>query len=229
MMSQSNQHFDKLSDHWWQVNGKLWTLHAINPLRMQFINERVDLSNKVVLDVGTGGGILAESLAVAKAQVLGIDLSVSAIQVAQQHAQQMQLPIDYQCRSLESLLGDAQQSFDIICCVEVLEHVQDPQQMMQQLAQLLKPSGSLFVSTLNRNIKSWFLSILVAEKLLGWLPEGTHNHGNYIKPSELAAMARHNRLNLLDSMGIIWNPLRAQFELHETDLDVNYIMYLQKQ
>lgn len=222
------QHFDELAQEWWNPQGKLWTLHKVNPSRMQFILRHQSLKNSAVLDVGCGGGVLSEAMALAGADVTAIDLSKESVKVAREHAKSQDLSVNYLCQSADSMALDGENKFDVVTCMELLEHVEEPHSMIQSMANCIKPGGSLFVSTLNRNLKSWFLSIIVAEKMLKWLPKGTHNHGRYLKPSEVASIARAQGLDLQHSIGIFWNPLKADFCLSESDLDVNYILCFRK-
>ena len=223
-----HQPFDTLANEWWQLDGKFRSLHQVNPVRLKFISSHTELQNREVLDVGCGGGIFAESLAKQGAQVTAIDVSKESIKIARDHAQSEKLTIDYQCRSLDSLAADSSESFDVVFCLEMLEHTPNPDEIFVELCEQLKPNGLLFISSLNRNFKSWLLSIVIAEKLLKWIPAGTHNAGMYLKPQEIAQLARLNGLNLVDSSGIIWHPLKRQFQLSKNDLDVNYIMAFSK-
>lgn len=216
--------FNKLSDQWWDLDGAFAALHAINPLRIQFINQQVKLPDRRVLDVGCGGGILSEGLAQAGAKVTALDLAADALQAARTHADEQGLAIDYR---LEDILTYAQEqagSFDYVTCMEMLEHVDQPESIVQALAKAVKPGGWVFLSTLNRNPKSWLFGIMAAEYLLKLVPRGTHDHKRFIKPSELAKMARQAGLTPVALTGITYNPLTRSYALNAGDLDVNYLM-----
>lgn len=219
--------FSESSEDWLNPHGDMKALHDLNPLRFDFIRKHVDLNGASALDIGCGGGILTESLCKAGAKATGIDLAKPSIDVAIQHAQDHNLNIDYQLISTEELAAKKSGSFDVITCLEMLEHVPDPQSVIQACSQLVKPGGHLFFSTLNRNLKAYILAIVGAEYVLGMLPKGTHDYSKFIKPSELERMCRQEGIHFRKSTGISYNPLSAEFKL-TSDLSVNYLVYCQK-
>jgi 2-polyprenyl-6-hydroxyphenyl methylase/3-demethylubiquinone-9 3-methyltransferase len=216
--------FDALAARFWDSHGEFRPLHLLNPVRLQFIAARASLNGSRVLDVGCGGGLLAESLAHAGAEVTGIDLAPGMIEVARLHAAESALAIDYRVAAAEEL-ARAQVRFDVITCMEMLEHVPDPAAMTATLARLLRPGGALFVSTLNRNLKSFLLAIVGAEYLLNLIPRGTHEYERLILPSELARWARAAGLTLEELAGIALNPLTGEVGLRD-DVSVNYLAHL---
>ena len=215
--------FGAQADHWWDPRGEFKTLHAVNPLRLQFIRSHTSLSGQRVIDVGCGGGILSEGLAQAGALVTGIDLAEELIVVAKAHAETAQLPISYQLISAEAMAAEHPGSFDIVTCMEMLEHVPDPESIVIALAQLVRPGGHLFFSTLNRKLKAYLLAIVGAEYVLHMIPKGTHNFSAFIRPSELGRWTRRGGLELLGMEGVVYNPLTGQFNLSTKDIDVNYL------
>ncbi len=219
--------FDSMASHWWDPDGDFKTLHQINPLRLKLIDETVGLRDKKVLDVGCGGGILAESMAEKGAQVTAIDLAEALIDVAELHSLDSGIQLDYQLISVEQLAEQQPRQFDTVTCMEMLEHVPDPSAIIQACSVLVKPGGYVFLSTLNRNPKSYLLSIVGAEYILGMLPKGTHDYASFIKPSELAAWCRQADLELCDSVGIEYNPLNQRFSVSK-DISVNYICVFKK-
>ena len=216
--------FSRLADDWWDNDGALKTLHAINPLRLQYIRQHTHLAKQQVLDVGCGGGILSESLARLDAKVTAIDMSAEALAVAAAH--QQNLKIDYQQQSAEDFALQYPATFDIVVCMELLEHVPDPSAIVAACASLVKPQGYVFFSTINRNIKAYLHSIIAAEYVLGLLPQGTHDYQKFIRPSELSAWARKSQLSLQDLCGVIYQPISRQFQL-STTVDVNYMACFQ--
>jgi 2-polyprenyl-6-hydroxyphenyl methylase/3-demethylubiquinone-9 3-methyltransferase len=214
--------FAQHAKHWWDIQGPLKTLHDINDTRLQFIAQQVNLSGIRVLDVGCGGGILCEAMAKAGAQVTGIDAEGEAIAVAQQHAKENQLSIEYQCSPIEEFESE---SFDVVTCMEMLEHVQNPALVIEHCKRLLKPDGFLFLSTISRTIKAYATAIIAAEYILNILPKQTHDYHKFLKPSELIAMARSFDLNLIDMKGMNYNPLSRTASL-SPDVSVNYLLAL---
>lgn len=219
--------FSRIAERWWDPNSEFRPLHQINPLRKAYIEQHGALSGQKIVDVGCGGGILAESLAQSGAQVLGIDLAASSLEVARLHALETGTQLQYQQISVEQLAANQPASFDIVTCMEMLEHVPDPASVIAACAQLAKPGGRLYFSTLNRNPKSYLMAILGAEYLLRLLPAGTHDYDKFIKPSELARVARAQGLQLADSTGLHYNPLSRRYYL-AANLDVNYLLYCRK-
>jgi len=216
--------FDQLASGWWDPEGDFKPLHEINPLRLQFIEEKVELSGLAVVDIGCGGGILSESMAVSGAQVTGIDMASATLSVARAHAKANGLKINYQEISAEAFALKQPGSFDIITCMELLEHVPDPSSVIQACASLVKPDGHVFFSTINRNPKSYLFAILGAEYLLRLLPKGTHDYGKFIRPSELESWARRSDLVTQDLIGMTYNPLTQVYKL-SPDVDVNYLIH----
>jgi 2-polyprenyl-6-hydroxyphenyl methylase/3-demethylubiquinone-9 3-methyltransferase len=219
--------FDALAKQWWDKQGPMGPLHAINPLRLSFIERFADIADKTVLDVGCGGGILTEALARAGAHATGLDLAQDALNVASQHAAEHGVAVNYQCGAVEALASSQPESFDLITCMEMLEHVPDPAAIVQACAQLLKPGGQLFMSTINRNPKAFALAIVGAEHVLGLIPKGTHEYAKFIQPAELARWCRDAGLQVGAMQGMSYNPLTRTHAL-STDVDVNYLMHCTK-
>ncbi|MBV8403025.1 MAG: bifunctional 2-polyprenyl-6-hydroxyphenol methylase/3-demethylubiquinol 3-O-methyltransferase UbiG [Gammaproteobacteria bacterium] len=217
--------FDALAARFWDSHGDFRPLHMLNPVRLGFITARTTLSGRPVLDVGCGGGLLSESLARAGAEVTGIDLARGMIEVARLHAVESGLAIDYRMAAAEELARERPGHFTVITCMEMLEHVPDPAAMIGTLVRLLAPGGDLFVSTLNRNLKSFLLAIVGAEYLLRLIPAGTHEYERLIRPAELARWARAAGLTLVELAGIAFNPLTGQVAL-SADVSVNYLAHL---
>lgn len=214
--------FGSLAARWWDTGGEFKTLHAVNPLRMQFIRGYADPAGKRILDVGCGGGILSEALARAGADVVGIDLSAELADIAARHAEDAGLKVDYRRISAEKLAELEPGAFDLVTCMEMLEHVPNPASVVRACGRLVKPGGRVFFSTLNRNIKAFLLAIVGAEYLLRMIPKGTHDFRTFIRPSKLADWSRQSGLDLLGLDGIGYNPVTGQFSLTR-DLDVNYL------
>ena len=219
--------FDALAARFWDPHGEFRPLHLLNPVRAQFIAGRATLGGSRVLDVGCGGGLLAEVLAREGARVTGIDMAPGMIEVARLHAAESRLDIDYRISSAEDVARAAPAAFDIVACMEMLEHVPDPAAMTATLARLLRPGGALFVSTLNRNLKSFLLAIVGAEYLLNLIPRGTHEYERLIRPAELARWARAAGLELKELAGIAFNPLTGHVALSR-DVAVNYLAHLER-
>ena len=215
--------FSQLAHRWWDPNSEFKPLHDINPLRLDYINRIVPLAGKAVLDVGCGGGILSESMAALGAQVTGIDLGDKPLQVAKLHLLESGQLVDYQKISAEDLAAARSASFDVVTCMEMLEHVPDPASIVRACAQLVKPDGHVFFSTLNRNPKSYLFAVIGAEYLLKLLPRGTHDYAKFIKPSELAQFCRDARLDVSAVIGMSFNPLSKVYSLGR-NTDVNYIL-----
>ncbi len=218
---------DKFNTHahsWWDKNSHFKTLHDINPLRLAFIEKYTPLENKRVLDVGCGGGILSESLALRGANVTGIDLAKDVLQVARLHALESELHINYQLKSVEEMAAMHPGEFDVITCMELLEHVPEPFSVIEACASLLKPGGHLFLSTLNRHPKAYLFAILGAEYILNMLPRGTHDYKKFIKPSELDHMLRQTTLTSEQLAGISYQPFIKEYRLTQ-DVSVNYLVH----
>lgn len=216
--------FGQLASRWWDRQGEFKPLHDINPLRLNYIDSRHALEGLDVLDVGCGGGILSEALNKRGATVTGIDLSEDALSVAKLHLLESGLTVDYQCISAETFAETNGEKFDVVTCLEMLEHVPDPASTVAACASLVKPGGSVFFSTLNRNPKSWMFAILGAEQILKLLPRGTHDYRRFIKPSELAGFARQTKLHTTDLTGMTYNPINKRYRLTK-NIDVNYLMH----
>jgi 2-polyprenyl-6-hydroxyphenyl methylase / 3-demethylubiquinone-9 3-methyltransferase len=215
--------FSQLAHRWWDVNSEFKPLHEINPLRLGYIDRAVGLAGKTVLDVGCGGGILSESMAALGAQVTGIDLGDKALQVAKLHLLESGQQVNYRKVAVEDLAAEMPAQFDVVTCMEMLEHVPDPASIVRACAALVKPSGQVFFSTLNRNPKSYLLAVIGAEYLLNLLPRGTHDYAKFIKPSELAQFCRNAELSLADLTGMSYHPLHKTYSLGR-DTSVNYLM-----
>ncbi|AVI63447.1 bifunctional 2-polyprenyl-6-hydroxyphenol methylase/3-demethylubiquinol 3-O-methyltransferase UbiG [Halomonas sp. GFAJ-1] len=220
--------FEALASRWWDPQSEFKPLHDINPLRLDFIDARSGLAGKRVLDVGCGGGILSESMAHRGAKVTGIDLGEAPLGVARLHAEASGVEIDYRNISVEALADEQPGQFDIITCMEMLEHVPDPASVIRACSQLVRPGGYVFFSTLNRTPKSYAFAILGAEYLLRLLPRGTHDYAKFIRPSEMAAWSRISGLEVREQTGLTYNPLTRRYRLVANDVSVNYMMYCRK-
>ena len=219
--------FSALAHRWWDPNSEFKPLHAINPLRLSWIKSFVNLEGKRAVDIGCGGGILAESLAQSGANTTGIDLSEKALKVAQLHALEVGANLTYRAISAEDLAKEQAGQYDVVTCMEMLEHVPDPASVVQACADLCKPGGTLFFSTLNRNPKSYLFAIIGAEYLLRLLPKGTHEYAKFIKPSELVAFTRAAGLEMQGMKGLSYNPITQVYSLGD-DVDVNYMIAVRK-
>ena len=220
--------FSDLAHRWWDPESEFRPLHELNPLRLHWIDQQAELKGKHVLDVGCGGGILADSMARKGADVLGIDLAGKSLKVAQLHALEASTPnIHYREVAVEVLAAERPQSFDVVTCMEMLEHVPDPASVVKACAQLVKPGGWVFFSTLNRNAKAWLLAVVGAEYVLNMLPRGTHDYRKFIQPAELAAWCRLPGLNLVEIKGMAFNPLTHKYSV-SADTSVNYMMATRK-
>ena len=219
--------FEAIARRWWDPTSEFKPLHDINPLRLTYISERTDLRGKRVLDVGCGGGLLTEALYAAEAEVTGIDAGAAPIAVAKLHQFESGCNINYLQLTIEALAKENPEPFDIITCLEVLEHVPDPDSVIQTCSSLLKPSGDLFLSTINRNPKSYLFMVIGAEYVLNLLPKGTHSYKKFITPSEVARSLRNHNLSLNDLTGMIYNPIMKRYKLSNR-LDVNYLVHATK-
>jgi 2-polyprenyl-6-hydroxyphenyl methylase/3-demethylubiquinone-9 3-methyltransferase len=217
------QKFSDLAHRWWDPTSEFRPLHEINPLRLEWINALAPLAGKRVLDVGCGGGILAEAIAKKGANVKGIDLSEKALKVAELHSLESEVQVSYELIAAEALAAREAGQYDVVTCMEMLEHVPDPSAIVQACATLVKPGGRLFFSTLNRNPKSYLFAIIGAEYMLRLLPRGTHDYGKFIKPAELSQFARNANLEVQALKGMTYNPLTKIYSLNH-DTDVNYLM-----
>ncbi|AJW46280.1 bifunctional 2-polyprenyl-6-hydroxyphenol methylase/3-demethylubiquinol 3-O-methyltransferase UbiG [Ralstonia mannitolilytica] len=215
--------FSELAHRWWDPNSEFKPLHEINPLRLDWIQSIVPLAGKRVLDVGCGGGILSESMARAGATVKGIDLSRKALRVADLHGLEAGVPVDYEEIAAETLAAREPASFDVVTCMEMLEHVPEPASVVRACATLVKPGGHVFFSTIHRNAKAYLLAVIGAEYVLNMLPRGTHDYAKFIRPSELAAFVRSAGLQAEEMRGLEYNPITCRYALTR-DTSVNYLM-----
>ena len=220
--------FSELAHKWWDKTSEFKPLHDINPLRLNYIDNAVCLKGKTVLDVGCGGGILSESMAEKGAKVTGIDLGEKALKVAQLHSLESGVIVDYQLIAVEKLAEQQSASFDVVTCLEMLEHVPDPASVVAACAKLVKPGGHVFFSTINRNPKAYLFAVIGAEYVLNMLPRGTHDYVKFIKPSELASWMRSTGLSLLGQTGMSYNPITKHYWL-DSDISVNYMLHTIKQ
>ncbi len=219
--------FNQLAATWWDPRGEMRLLHQLNPVRLSYVSSKTNIKGQKILDIGCGAGIFAESLARQGGIVTGLDLAPDLIVAAQAHAEGHQLPLNYVCQSLEHFASQEPQAFDIIVCMEMLEHVEDPAQTIAQMALLLKPGGHLFLSTLNKTPRSFLEAIIGAEYILGWLPKGTHDWRQFITPYALSQMLKAAELTLRSLQGIGYNPLLSAFYL-QPNVSVNYLVHAQR-
>ena len=219
--------FSDLAEDWWNQNGDFKPLHVINPLRANYIKEKIELTNKNILDVGCGGGLLCEALYDFGGIITGIDAAGPGIEVAKIHAKENDKNISYYEKTAEILNEESPESFDVVTCLEVLEHVPDPRSLVKTCVNLLKPGGLLFLSTINKSPRSWITAIIGAEYIFKLLPKGTHEFNKFIKPSELASFVRYANAELIEPKGMFYNPLNHKANLNN-DLGVNYLMYARK-
>lgn len=222
------QKFSDLAHRWWDPQSEFKPLHDINPLRLDWIDRSVSLAGKRVLDVGCGGGLLSEGMAALGANVTGIDLSEKALGVAKLHLLESGRQVDYQKTAVESLADAQPNSFDVVTCLEMLEHVPTPASVIKACSSLLKPGGEAFFSTLNRNLKSYLMAVVGAEYLLNMLPKGTHDYAKFIKPSELKRWCDNARLNVVEIVGMSYNPFTKSYSLGK-DTSVNYLIHVKKE
>ncbi|HID49920.1 MAG TPA: bifunctional 2-polyprenyl-6-hydroxyphenol methylase/3-demethylubiquinol 3-O-methyltransferase UbiG [Chromatiales bacterium] len=216
--------FEELAHRWWDPDSEFKPLHQINPLRLEYIDRRAGLAGKQVLDVGCGGGILAESMAQRGARVTGIDMGEAPLAVARLHQHESGIEVDYRQITAEALAEEQPAAFDVVTCLEMLEHVPEPASVIQACQRLVKPGGAVFFSTINRNPKAYLFAIVGAEYLLQLLPKGTHDYSKFIKPSELEQWARQSGLQVLELTGMSYNPLTRTYSLGP-DVSVNYLMH----
>ena len=216
--------FESLAAEWWNPDGPLKTLHEINPLRLGYIEERVTLNEARVLDVGCGGGILSEAMAARGASVLGIDLAEASLEVARRHAAESGLVIEYRQIDAAVLAAERASEFDVVTCLELLEHVSDPAALVAACSQAVRPGGTVFFSTINRNVKSFLMAIVGAEHVLRMIPRGTHEYLKLVRPAELGAWCRQQDLDLRDITGLHFNPLTQSYRMGG-NADVNYFAY----
>lgn len=232
-------HFDALAPDWWSETGAMRALHRMNPARLEFIRHCLaelcppnaapfqPLAGLRILDIGCGGGILAEPLARMGAQVTGIDAAEAAIRTARAHARRQGLAIDYRRAQAEDLSA-AGEDFDAVCALEIIEHVADPETFIHDAARLVRPGGAIILSTLNRTANSFFLGVVAAEYILGWAPRGTHDWRKFLRPSELTHMLRRNGCAVARLSGIVFDPIAGGFRLHPDDLGINYLLAARK-
>ncbi len=222
------QKFSELASRWWDPESEFKPLHQINPLRLNYIEQKAQgLASKKIIDVGCGGGILTDAMAAKQAQVTGIDMSEAALSVAKLHQLESGQSVDYIQSTVEDMAEQRAGEFDVVTCLEMLEHVPDPASVITACAKLLKPNGHLFVSTINRTAKAFVFAIVGAEYILKLLPKGTHEYAKFIKPSEIATWAREADIELQDSTGMHYNPLTKTYKL-APGLEVNYLMHLNR-
>lgn len=226
--NQEIEKFNKVSQMWWDAEGKMGMLHVINPLRAHFIMERLTMENPRILDVGCGGGILSEALAKAGAQVIGLDLSEASIQVAKQHAQNQGILIDYRHESIQNVAEQEAGTFDVIVCMEMLEHVPEPAKIVAACAKALKPGGHAIFSTINRTLKAFLCAIIGGEYILRLLPRGTHTYSRLIRPTELKQWNYAVDLQFERLSSLIYNPFTRKFKVTADIEDVNYMMHFIK-
>ncbi len=219
--------FEELAHRWWDPESEFKPLHQINPLRLDYIDQRASLAGKTVLDIGCGGGILSESMAQRGANVTGIDMGEAPLGVARLHQHESGVEVQYRQITAEELATEQPEHYDIVTCMEMLEHVPEPASIIQACARLVKPGGHIFLSTINRNPKSYLFAIVGAEYLLKLLPKGTHDYSKFIQPAELEAWARAAGLQVRDLTGMSYNPFTRDYSLG-SDVSVNYLMYCQR-
>lgn len=220
--------FEALANRWWDKNSEFKPLHDINPLRSNYIDLHAGVAGKKILDVGCGGGILAEGLAQRGGEVSGIDMGEAPLEIAKLHALESGVEVNYQRITAEELAEQQPESFDVVTCLEMLEHVPNPASVIQACAKLCKPGGHVFFSTINRNPKAYALAVVGAEYVLNMLPKGTHEYSKFIRPSELSNWIRQADLSLQNMTGLTYNPITKSYKLNPRDVDVNYMVHTVK-
>ena len=220
--------FEALASRWWDKDSEFKPLHDINPLRLNWIDAKASLAGKRVVDVGCGGGILAESMAVRGATVTGIDMGEAPLSVAKLHSLESGVSVDYRQSTAEALAAEQPEGFEVVTCLEMLEHVPEPGAVVKACADMVQPGGWVFFSTINRNPKAFLLAIVGAEYVMKMLPKGTHDFAKFIRPSELAGFIRAAGLELVDMTGMHYNPLTRQYSLSNKNVDVNYLVACRK-
>lgn len=220
--------FESIATRWWDMESEFKPLHEINPLRTNYIEEHAALAGKKVLDVGCGGGILSEGMALRGANVTGIDLGQANLDTAKLHALESGVDVDYKCVPVEDFANENPASFDIVTCLEMLEHVPNPESIVRACAKLVKPGGHVFFSTINRNPKSYLMAVIGAEYVLKLVPTGTHDYNKFIKPAELARWCRPVGLSQVHMTGMTYNPISKNYKLVDNDVDVNYLVACKK-
>ncbi|MFD2189940.1 bifunctional 2-polyprenyl-6-hydroxyphenol methylase/3-demethylubiquinol 3-O-methyltransferase UbiG [Pistricoccus aurantiacus] len=221
--------FETLASRWWDRDSEFKPLHDINPLRVNFIDGHAGLAGKSVIDVGCGGGILAEAMAHRGARVTGIDMGEAPLSVARLHQLESGIQVDYRQASAEEMAEESPGQFDVVTCMEMLEHVPDPSSVVRACATLVKPGGHVFFSTINRNPKAYALAIIGAEYVLGLLPRGTHDYRKFIRPAELSRWCRATGLRVREQTGLTYNPLTKHYRLTARDVSVNYMMHCSRE
>ena len=240
IMNHSNHHslnvdpeeiakFEALASRWWDKNSEFKPLHDINPLRLNYVEAKAGLNGKTIIDVGCGGGILSESMAARGAQVTGIDMGNAPLKVARLHSLESGIPVDYQNISAEVMASTHPESFDIVTCLEMLEHVPRPSQIVAACAQMVKPGGHVFFSTINKTPKAWLFAIAGAEYILKMLPKGTHDWKKFIAPHTLAKACQMSGLKIQHMTGMTYNPITKHYRLNKNDLSVNYLIHATKE
>ena len=220
--------FEALASRWWDRNSEFKALHDINPLRANWIDQLSPVAEQSLLDVGCGGGILCEAMAQRGAQVKGIDMGETPLQIARLHSLESGVDVDYQQITAEQLAEQTPESYDVVTCMEMLEHVPDPSSIIKACMQLVKPGGDVYFSTINRNPKAFLFAIVGAEYVLNMLPRGTHTYGSFIRPSELTRWAREAGLEVTEMTGMVYNPLSKKYSLNKRDVSINYLMHARK-